>query len=103
MSKYGHRSHNWFEAIVNKLGGEEAAERFLRGELVVGEVVILYSAESCGTFYYGTRAALEYARERDVEFNNGMPSIHNVGEVEAIKLPEGRIRLLGESIHLQQG
>jgi len=37
MSKYGHRSHNWFEAIVNKLGGESDAERFLRGELVVSE------------------------------------------------------------------
>ncbi len=35
MSKYGHRPHNWFEAIVNKLGGEADAERFLRDELVV--------------------------------------------------------------------
>lgn len=35
MSKYGHRPHNWFEAIVNKLGGEEAAERFLRDDVVV--------------------------------------------------------------------
>lgn len=35
MSKYGHRTHNWFEAIVNKLGGEECAEKFLRGEIVV--------------------------------------------------------------------
>lgn len=35
MSKYGHRSHNWFEAIVNKLGGEESADKFLAGELVV--------------------------------------------------------------------
>ena len=35
MSKYGHRTHNWFEAIVNKLGGEERAEAFLRGELEV--------------------------------------------------------------------
>lgn len=26
---------NWFEAIVNKLGGEEKAEAFLRGDLVV--------------------------------------------------------------------
>ena len=34
MSKYGHRNHDWFEAIVNKLGGEEMAEAFLRGELV---------------------------------------------------------------------
>jgi len=34
-NKYGHRSYNWFEAIVNKLGGEEAAEAFLRGELIV--------------------------------------------------------------------
>jgi len=39
MSKYGHRPHNWFEAIVNKLGGEEAAERFLHDELVVSEQV----------------------------------------------------------------
>ncbi|MBI2035667.1 MAG: hypothetical protein HYT12_03210 [Candidatus Liptonbacteria bacterium] len=38
MSKYGHREHNWFEAIVNRLGGEEAAESFLRGELEVKEV-----------------------------------------------------------------
>ncbi len=37
MSKYGHRPHNWFEAIVNKIGGEEAAERFLRGELTVSK------------------------------------------------------------------
>lgn len=37
MSKYGHRPINWFEAIVNKIGGEEAAEKFLRGELVVSE------------------------------------------------------------------
>ena len=37
-NKYGHRTHNWFEAIVNKLGGEERADRFLRGELSVVEV-----------------------------------------------------------------
>ena len=35
MSKYGHRHQNWFEAIVNKLGGEDGAEAFLRGELEV--------------------------------------------------------------------
>ncbi len=103
MSKYGHRSHNWFEEIVNKFGGEEAAERFLRGELVVGEVVTVYSAKSYGTFYYGSPEALEYARQRDIEFNNGMPSISDVGNVETIKLPRGQIRILGESIHLQQG
>lgn len=38
MSKYGHRSIDWFEAIVNKLGGEAQAERFLRSELVVKDV-----------------------------------------------------------------
>ncbi|MCX6785112.1 MAG: hypothetical protein NTV81_04265 [Candidatus Komeilibacteria bacterium] len=37
MSKYGHRPINWFEAIVNKIGGEEAAEKFLRGELAIAE------------------------------------------------------------------
>ncbi len=37
MSKYGHRPGNWFEAIVNKIGGEERADRLLRGELRVVE------------------------------------------------------------------
>ena len=35
MSKYGHRTGNWHESIVNKLGGEEAADAFLRDELSV--------------------------------------------------------------------
>ena len=35
MSKYGHRPINWFKAIVNKIGGEDAADRFLRGELTI--------------------------------------------------------------------
>lgn len=37
MSKYGHRNLGWFEAIVNKHGGEEAADRFLRGETMIVE------------------------------------------------------------------
>ena len=58
MSKYGHRPHNWFEAIVNKLGGEENANRFLRDELSVSEPtrswreedgVIYFSVTSDGT------------------------------------------------------
>ena len=38
MSKYGHRPHNWFEGVINKMGGEEQAEAFLRGELVLKPV-----------------------------------------------------------------
>ena len=58
MSKYGHRKLDWFEAIVNKLGGEDAAERFLRDELSVSEPtrqwreadgVIYFSVMSDGT------------------------------------------------------
>lgn len=58
MSKYGHRPHNWFEAIVNKIGGEVQAERFLRGEFVISELarrwreqdgVIYFSVTSDGT------------------------------------------------------
>ncbi len=58
MSKYGHRPHDWFEAIVNKLGGEDAAKCFLRGELLVSEStrswreedgVIYFSVTSDGT------------------------------------------------------
>ena len=50
MSKYGHRTINWFEAIVNKLGGEEAAEQFLQGRLVVQEPVRRWREEN-GVIY----------------------------------------------------
>ena len=51
MSKYGHRSHNWFEAIVNKLGGEEAAEQFLRDELSVSKPTRSWREED-GVIYF---------------------------------------------------
>ncbi|MBP9701927.1 MAG: hypothetical protein KBD47_03025 [Candidatus Pacebacteria bacterium] len=35
MSKYGKQSVDWFEALVNKIGGVERADAFLRGELVL--------------------------------------------------------------------
>lgn len=37
-SKYAHRTLGWFEAIVNKLGGEAAADRFLRSGVFLGEL-----------------------------------------------------------------
>jgi len=40
MSKYGHKTHNWFESVIDKIGGEEAAERFLHDELVISELSI---------------------------------------------------------------
>lgn len=40
MSKYGHRSVNWLESVVNKLGGEDAAEAFLRGEFILKRITI---------------------------------------------------------------
>jgi len=56
MSKYGHRPHNWFEAIVNKIGGEERAEQFLKGELIVSaptwreqDGIIYFTVTSDGT------------------------------------------------------
>lgn len=59
MSKYGHLPINWFEGLVNKIGGEETAQAFLRGEYiltpvakavvklleVVGEVVVSATTE----------------------------------------------------------
>jgi hypothetical protein len=51
MSKYGHRTINWFEAIVNKLGGEDAAEKFLQGKLVVQEPVRCWREED-GVIYF---------------------------------------------------
>jgi len=38
MSKYGHKNLDWFEALVNKMGGVERAEAFLRGDLVLKEI-----------------------------------------------------------------
>jgi len=32
MSKYGHISHGVFEAVINKMGGEDVMRGFLRGE-----------------------------------------------------------------------
>ncbi len=37
MSKYGHIPHDWFEALLNKMGGEERGNAFLRGELTLQE------------------------------------------------------------------
>lgn len=51
MSKYGHRPHNWFEAIVNRLGGEEAAEQFLRGESVISKSTPSWK-EQDGVIYF---------------------------------------------------
>ena len=52
MSKYGHRTHNWFEAIVNKLGGEESADAFLRDELVVQKPIRHWTTASDGTIRF---------------------------------------------------
>lgn len=35
MSKYRHCSRDFLEAVVDKMGGKEAAEQFLRGELAL--------------------------------------------------------------------
>ena len=32
MSKYGHISHGVFEAVINKMGGEDVMRGFLRDE-----------------------------------------------------------------------
>lgn len=55
MSKYGHRPHNWFEAIVNKLGGEECAEKFLRDELSVSESTRSWREEN-GVIYFSVKS-----------------------------------------------
>ena len=46
MSKYGHRTHDWFEGLVNKMGGEDRAEMFLRGELTISEPPRLWHKEN---------------------------------------------------------
>lgn len=52
MSKYGHRPVDWFEAIVNKLGGEESAEEFLRDQYLVSKPSDSWFTEK-GVVYFG--------------------------------------------------
>ena len=37
MSKYGHLTGNWNESLINVVGGEEAGNRLIRGDLLVVE------------------------------------------------------------------
>jgi hypothetical protein len=46
MSKYGKQNLDWFEAVVNKLGGIEGTESFLRGELVLTKLVRRWQEEN---------------------------------------------------------
>lgn len=52
MSKYGHRPVDWFEAIVNKLGGEAAAEEFLRDQFLISKPSDAWFVEK-GIVYLG--------------------------------------------------
>jgi hypothetical protein len=47
MSKYGKQNLDWFEAVVNKLGGIEGAESFLRGEVVLSKPISRWQEENC--------------------------------------------------------
>ncbi len=38
MSKYGHIPHNWFEGLLNKMGGEDVAKAYLRGEFELTKI-----------------------------------------------------------------
>ncbi len=72
MSKFGHRPHNWFEAVINKLGGEEAAESFLRGELVVKQVEKIFKLWK--TIKLGTHKNADEIR-KSLKTNG-----HNIGD-----------------------
>jgi len=80
MSKYGHKQINWFEEVVDKLGGEEGAEALLRGDLVVQPVVsnsnpILHpiSDGSTSLFFSACDGSEIIAGARDV-FESGIDS-----------------------------
>ncbi|MCI5108341.1 MAG: hypothetical protein MRY49_00655 [Candidatus Pacebacteria bacterium] len=47
---------NWFEAIVNKMGGEKEAERFLRGETALFNQHELREDESSGILHFSVRS-----------------------------------------------
>lgn len=67
-SKYGHLPRNWFDAVVNKAGGEAGANAFLRDELVLVKPnhkwceyggIIYFSVTSDGTTGEGWITRLE--------------------------------------------
>jgi len=60
MSKYGHRTIHWFEGIVNKLGGEDAADDFLRGELKLATRPFVV----CRGFKIGVYKNLDIVRQK---------------------------------------
>lgn len=73
MSKYEHKPIDWFEAIVDKLGGEAQAEKLLSGELTVSELwverrsVIYFPVTSDGTTGDGWIKRLEGKGHRVVD------------------------------------
>ena len=76
MSKYGHRPHNWFEAIVNKLGGEERAEAFLRGDILIQPVshpILCPISDGASLFFHACDESETIADARDV-FKSGIDS-----------------------------
>lgn len=51
-SKYGHLNRNWFDAVINKMGGEEAANAFLRGDLQLVEPERSWSVDEHGIIHF---------------------------------------------------
>ncbi len=66
MSKYGHRGTAWLESIVDKLGGEEAAEAFLRDQnweilRPISAVIVNFTPRlnETASSFFATREGLE--------------------------------------------
>lgn len=54
MAKYGRCSPDWYQDVINKLGGDEVARSFLRGELVVPELARSWREED-GVIYFSVK------------------------------------------------
>ncbi len=73
MSKYGHRTINWLESIVNKLGGEEAGDAFLRGELAVQAIRRLLAISRAGNSVYTGTGLVTWLGRKNGDGFSGEP------------------------------
>ena len=104
MAKYGHRPINWFEDIVNRMGGEERAERFRRGELVLVELERKwYEQEGVITFSVTTNGMtgeqwIAHVEKKGVKLSSYARSILLSPDFKLGSIGETRHNLFGEQL-----
>ncbi len=110
MSKYGHRTDNWKEAIIDKIGGEEAADAFLRDEFVVIQRIRhLFTIDRTTPFDASTFISRGFTTWMGKKSGDGLSGVPNrdrrslaLNQIDLEKIefktyiPEGKTAITGE-------